>query len=674
MFAAGGVGSKLLRKPQSFSSPSLTPAEADSPSTSVAMAKHPDSSGQPTIASSSHSAHPLHGVKNVERQSAGNADKAGEVRAANAAALSTPPPPPALCTVCSVSTCDAVLLPCFHLSCCQPCGRQLIEDGECCPRCSTTIQQLIPFRLEQVQPQSVLLRLQQIEHNVAQHHPAYPVGGNAPPLSTHPNRTSAAAAAEVHSYDEQQPQQRQHHQQREPQERVDGRLLVSHPFANSAASGALSSSSSAAMSFLLTPPPSPLPLSRLLKESEGGMFDPQREQFAIDWYDQRLASSMQQTQPLLERSHQRDSSHQKHQRHSQQPPMSPSTAQWSPQLTVPSTTSIQPTNAFDSARQQPLSTPPHTPPRTLLHTPLHLVRSIVQTGRLTRLPERHTTYKGGAKCDSSITIEAAASQHTSVRVRQQQSDMGLPYSTTPQETASLHHTTTATTSTTTATTETTATHAHVDHRLSTQFTVDVPETALLGQLDGASAATDSSQRAINRSTNPPIDWEAALRSSPPRPLCPHCGNAGPYFLRYLVRAGSPVSPVYGCMGSGTTCRATVDGFYGACSHMRTSHGVTDFCIWWVQEGMCNHMTTAQLDLTTISRSLPPLQWTQEQQYVSDERAVWSAANESTDLGRVLERIGQPKREASRVTRVQYRARRCTPVQSTTVHRVCEDTV
>ena len=63
-------------------------------------------------------------------------------------AASTCPQTQALCTVCSSEPCDAVLLSCYHVSCCQPCGRILAREDKPCPRCSTRILHLMPIRLE----------------------------------------------------------------------------------------------------------------------------------------------------------------------------------------------------------------------------------------------------------------------------------------------------------------------------------------------------------------------------------------------------------------------------------------------------------------------------------------------------------------------------------------------
>ena len=51
------------------------------------------------------------------------------------------------CTVCRSRQCSAMLLPCYHVSCCFKCALQLKNTAQSCPRCETRIDDFLLIRL-----------------------------------------------------------------------------------------------------------------------------------------------------------------------------------------------------------------------------------------------------------------------------------------------------------------------------------------------------------------------------------------------------------------------------------------------------------------------------------------------------------------------------------------------
>ncbi len=54
-----------------------------------------------------------------------------------------------LCAICGAESCDVLLVPCLHVTCCQPCALSLLKDKQPCPLCSAPIQRILPIRLDQ---------------------------------------------------------------------------------------------------------------------------------------------------------------------------------------------------------------------------------------------------------------------------------------------------------------------------------------------------------------------------------------------------------------------------------------------------------------------------------------------------------------------------------------------
>ena len=86
--------------------------------------------------------------RTAERISASYMVTAHAMQAASGVPPSTLSSSPAVCTVCNTEVCDALLLPCYHVTCCQSCGLWLMKEHKPCPRCFTVIQRIIPVRIE----------------------------------------------------------------------------------------------------------------------------------------------------------------------------------------------------------------------------------------------------------------------------------------------------------------------------------------------------------------------------------------------------------------------------------------------------------------------------------------------------------------------------------------------
>ena len=114
-----------------------------------AKAEPNTSSSQPTTIPPSASTAAPHREKKVKPADTVNMEQPSAARATSTPTPLASPSPQAQCTVCAKELCDALLLPCYHVSCCQPCGLKLMESEKPCPRCSTSIQRIIPIRLEQ---------------------------------------------------------------------------------------------------------------------------------------------------------------------------------------------------------------------------------------------------------------------------------------------------------------------------------------------------------------------------------------------------------------------------------------------------------------------------------------------------------------------------------------------
>ena len=74
---------------------------------------------------------------------------AGTTVSTNAVSPSMSPEPAVLCSVCYVASLDALLFPCCHISCCHGCAHLLMDQGRPCPTCASSIQRIVPIRLEQ---------------------------------------------------------------------------------------------------------------------------------------------------------------------------------------------------------------------------------------------------------------------------------------------------------------------------------------------------------------------------------------------------------------------------------------------------------------------------------------------------------------------------------------------
>ena len=74
---------------------------------------------------------------------------AGSASATNAAFLPISAEPAVSCAVCHVLPRDALLLPCYHVSCCQQCAQLLMAQGRPCPTCASSVLRTVPIRLEQ---------------------------------------------------------------------------------------------------------------------------------------------------------------------------------------------------------------------------------------------------------------------------------------------------------------------------------------------------------------------------------------------------------------------------------------------------------------------------------------------------------------------------------------------
>ena len=51
------------------------------------------------------------------------------------------------CAVCHTEQCGAMLLPCYHVSCCYACASQLKKHTEPCPRCDTRVDDFVLVKL-----------------------------------------------------------------------------------------------------------------------------------------------------------------------------------------------------------------------------------------------------------------------------------------------------------------------------------------------------------------------------------------------------------------------------------------------------------------------------------------------------------------------------------------------
>ena len=113
-----------------------------------------NSSAQPVLRSPSPSADPRTRTSDSSAVNGSPVDSFPDVdkpavQTTTAAATSTSAPPPEPCTVCHAASRDALLLPCYHVSCCFPCGLELMKQGRPCPKCSSIITRTISIKMEQ---------------------------------------------------------------------------------------------------------------------------------------------------------------------------------------------------------------------------------------------------------------------------------------------------------------------------------------------------------------------------------------------------------------------------------------------------------------------------------------------------------------------------------------------